>query len=225
MQGHGRRAGRCRIGKAVPPVDVLLRHHITRGERIDPHTLARKLQRQRFRQAKKSVFGHRIGKGAGNDGKAVGRGDVQDRTAPRRDHSGKGRTAAVPRTLHVHVKGALPFVVRGFQRRVKHVDPGVVDHCIDRADGRGGLCHGRFDPGAVRDVCHCPAKKARRVQHNHASRQQFCVPVDKEQCGAFPQAGCRDGKSDTLRGTGQKDAFSGQAIRHISSFSSGLLLF
>ncbi len=80
------------------------------------------------------------------------RSDVHDHPAAAGDHLRANHSAAVPKTVDVHIHTAPPLLRRHFQRRSVEAHPCVVDEDVDRPELLCDRLDHRRDARRVRDI-------------------------------------------------------------------------
>lgn len=133
---------------------------------------------------------------------------------PGRDHARKDGTRTGPCPLQIDGESALPFGRIGLQRRVKDIDPRIVDQPVKVPPLRQRRVGKDLrDPVGIRDI-------GRGVQQGAAGQvgqlgggmlQRRPVDIEQEQIRAFGPELCGDRLTDALRCPGHGNEAAGQS--------------
>ena len=146
MQVVGASPFRFRVRKRVPIFGRNRRLDIARRDRVHANAARRVFDRERARQSHDRVLRDRVGEASRDDLESVGRGDIDDRSAARLDHSRQKCARAAPDAFEIDGHAAIPILIAHCERIAKHIDAGVVDEDVGRRQTRRGSRHASRRP-------------------------------------------------------------------------------
>ncbi|KAH0445294.1 hypothetical protein KCU90_g486, partial [Aureobasidium melanogenum] len=129
-----------------------LRLDVARRDCVDPHIAWRVLDAERARQTDYAVLRDRVRKASRNDLECMRRRDIHDAARAAFDHARQHRATAVPYAVEIDREAAAPIVVGHCQRIAEHVDAGVVDQHVERAERTFRLAHRVLNRRRLRHV-------------------------------------------------------------------------
>src|SRR5579863_1623808 len=196
-----------RVGLTVPPVERQLRLDVAGRDCVDAHLTRRVFDAERARETEHAMLGNRVREAPGNDLERMCRRDVHDAAAPTLDHARQHRAATVPDAVEVDREAAAPIVVGHRERIAEHVDAGVVDKRVERAEGALPFTHCALDRGGLRDVRlhrEHACSGHRRFDFLRGAARFIDIEFSQHDRRALSGERVRDRRTDTAAGTGDQ---------------------